>query len=416
MFRWSMPNSGLASKEIEKYEKKGASTEVYEIAEISGPSLWEKAVFITSFLLLQASGPISFRQVFELGMDLTKSPGYPFKKFFRTKAHALGNIDILRNIEQQDVWKDPVWDAFGKFEILPYKKAEERCRCVTAVPVDVACVVAGYYEAQNERLQSLCYTTPYGIGISKCESNWHFAVQKYTGKVWQCDISQFDSSVNEFIMRSVYDVRKNLFTDIDSKYLAFEEKWLDFLISGDIRDHHTGDIYSVHGGNKSGSPNTSSDNTIANILVMCYSLLRIGLDPRKLAFTCYGDDMLLDGSVPEEVWDGYRALGMIIKPGSLCLRDSIADAEFLSCTSRKAITWLPVWKLEKAAFCLMTTDSKKEIRDRNRYLSILLEALWVDDWDLLSEYCSLQGFKHTRSMVEQIFFGHEGGWRNKNGP
>lgn len=75
-----------------------------------------------------------------------------------------------------------------------------------------------------------------------------------------------------------------------------------------------------------------------------------------------------------------------------------------------------MWELEKAAFCLMTTDSKKEIRDRNRYLSILLEALWVDDWDLLSEYCSLQGFKHTRSMVEQIFFGHEGGWRNKNGP
>lgn len=367
-------------------------------------------------MLLPASGPIGFRPIHELSMDLTRSPGYPFKKFYRTKAQALGNYDILSRVRSGMVWDEPkpIWDAFGKFEILPWDKAMERCRCITSVPVDVAVIVAGFYEAQNERLQQLCYTTPYGVGISKCESKWHFAVSKFRESVWQCDLSQYDSCVSDYIMRSVYEVRESLYTDVDATYQVFVENWLNFLISGDIRDHHTGSIYSVHGGNKSGSPNTSSDNTIANMLVMCYSLLRIGIDPFSVNFICYGDDMLLDGSVPEEVWDGYRAMGMVIKPGSCYLRESIHSAEFLSCTSISKSILLPVWKIRKAAFCLMTTDSKREIKDRNRYLSILLEALWCDDWHLLSEFCTLNGYKHTRTAIKSIFFGYEGGGGTKH--
>lgn len=368
-------------------------------------------------MLSRASGPCFRESVWGLDLNWTTSPGYPWKQWFQNKATAFEHPTVRKNVYSGNCWgaPPPVWDMFGKLEILPIEKAMQKCRIITSCPVDVSLVVQTWYYRQNERLQQLCYTTPYGIGISKFGCGWHTLMSSMPDVVWQCDVSQFDSCVRPCVMRSVYDVRRLLFTDITSEYLEFEESWLQFLIHGDIRDSHTGNIYGVNGGNKSGSPNTSSDNTLANMLIVVYSLLRCGLEPGDHRFVCYGDDMLLDGSVPREVFDHYAEMGMIVKPGALAKR-ARQDAVFLGCTTKIAYGfYVPVWNGTKAMFSMLSSDSKRELRDKNRLQSLLLEALWTDEYPILDEYVTKKHQPVSRVLLEDIFFDKEVEVQGKNG-
>lgn len=348
---------------------------------------------------------------------MSSSPGYPWKKWFKNKRDALAYPIIRTRVYEGQCWTKPrpMWDLFGKFEILPVEKSLSRCRAITSCPVDVALVVATWYEEQNETLMNLCYSTPYGVGMRKMGGGWNRVLSRFiSDKVWQCDVSQYDSCIRPNMLKSVYNVRKNLFHKVSDEYLQFEEEWLNFLIEGDIRLTNNGNFYNVVGGNKSGSPNTSSDNTIANMLLVCFSLIMSGQNPYLTNFVCYGDDMLIDGSVHEDTFDYYARCGMMIKLGSLRLVD-LLDADFLSCHSIiRYNQYLPVWNPKKAAYSMLTTDSKRELRDKQRLKSLLIESLWCDDYPLLEEYAKLKECSISRNLLEDIFFGKEVGGTKKN--
>ncbi|ARK19507.1 polyprotein [Salmovirus WFRC1] len=403
MFAWSRPNSGLASAEILKFRKPGFILSCEQTARL------EKAKEKVAEILCGATGCCRRKRLMDLQVDLSRSPGYPYKYVYRSKKDSLEDPIIYDRVMTGNCWRDPapLWDAFGKFEILPVEKALKRCRLITSPPVDVALCVSMWYEDQNERLMSLCESSPYGVGISKFTGSWNRLMSRMPNVLWQCDVSQFDACIRPLLMSAVYDVRELLFEDIPREYYEFRDQWLDFLIDGSFVDHHTGDLYSVHGGNKSGSPNTSSDNTIANMIVLCYSMMSVGVNPMETPFVCYGDDLLLCGSVPEDVWAAYTSMGMIIKPGA-CKRVMKTEVDFLSCKSLKRYgQYVPVWNSYKAAYSMMVTDSKGELLRGSRFKSLLLESLFVAEFGVLSEFARLNGFFYSRSLLECIFFGME---------
>lgn len=346
-------------------------------------------------------------------MDLSRSAGWPWKKWYANKRFALANPDILDRVRFGECWNDPVptWDVFGKHEILPFQKAMSRCRIITSCPVDVALVVSSWYEEQNEALMSLCYDSPYGVGLCKIRCGWNLVMERFGDNVWECDVSQYDSCIRPYLLRAVYEVRRALFSENTTEYLDFESQWLEFLITGQLRDYHTGDTYHVDGGNKSGSPNTSSDNTIANMIVVNYAQIMVEQD---VPFICYGDDMLLDGELRSEFFEYYVDAGFVIKPGSVKHSDK-KNASFLSCTSKVVDGILvPAWNPHKAAYSLMTCDSKRELVERQRYTSLLFESLWLDEYALLDEYVQLKGFSVSRNMLIRLFFGMEGDGTKEN--
>lgn len=339
-------------------------------------------------------------------MDFSRSAGWPWKQWYSNKRAALENPIVFDRVTRGKCWRnpEPVWDVFGKHEILTTEKSSTRCRIITSCPVDVSIVTASWYEQQNDALMGLCYSSPYGVGLTKVRHGWQTTMERFGDTVWQCDVSQYDSCIRPYLVRAVYDVRRALFTDVSTEYLQFEDKWLEFLIDGILRDFRSGDIYNVSGGNKSGSPNTSSDNTIANMIVVNYAQIMVSQDVK---FVCYGDDMLLDGSLSSDFFQFYTDAGFVIKPGSVVLTDK-KDADFLSCKS-KIIDgcYVPIWNPHKAAFSLMTCDSRRELVERQRYQSLLLESLWLDEYPLLDEYVLCKGYNVSRTFLIRIFYGQE---------
>jgi len=328
-------------------------------------------------------GEARVRSEDQLNMDLSNSPGWPWKQRFRTKAAAIEQAPE----EVRKLWQYPsrdariVWHGFRKKEILPIAKAAEKARLVTGAPVDLAVLGARLYEDMNERMTSQHTMTHSAVGMSKFHGGWDRLARKFPGGVTEADAKQWDSGMTERLLRAVYTVRWFALRDEDQTPDNWERHncYVDNLIQAPIH-LSDGSMWAVWGGNKSGSVNTAHDNTLGHILVCMYAWLRTGLQEEAFwehPFALYGDDFL-SGALPEVFFEHYREVGIKLPVENVKQHKSIQDATFLSqYFLLKDGMYMAVPKSLKYVLAAATSDIKPSLElAHSRVTSLWLDAFW----------------------------------------
>lgn len=229
------------------------------------------------------------------------------------------------------------------------------------------------------------------------------------------DVSGWDRVLS--IMAEVYKCRQRLF----GKMTEQETKWHELIIKNLLSPFcvlFNGQIIKRKTGNCSGSGKTTTDNTIAHIMLEMYVYIKAYYEKngemptydfiiKNVLESLYGDDdlgsLILDDWVPEEITElqdqidyfikfykqCYLEFGLVIKEKAFSYKvDTVEDLEFLGSTfkyNEKKRRWMGQSRISKVASTIVTNlDGKRDIL---QYISIL-EALLGLTYDVPTEESS----------------------------
>nr|WKV34118.1 MAG: RNA-dependent RNA polymerase [Riboviria sp.] len=350
----------------------------------------------------------------ELDMPLNTSPGWPFKKW------AVDKGDVLRKRPDliERFWNNPfsehIWYCFGKLEIKPREKLY-KTRLIQACSAQLAFLGARLYEDMNSKFVEHYFRLPSAVGMSKYHLGWHNIMSQFEGPVDEADAKQWDSSLNVRIFRSIYRIRWRLLAkeyqtpENYQRHMAHLHHLCDSLVK--LSD---GTLVNVIGGQKSGSINTTSDNSFGNVLCQNYAGLKSGMTVNQIyeqRRRVYGDDMLTERMTPG-YWDAYTDCGIVL--GTCKQHDSIVGANFLSNTVGKNgryFTFKP--DVFKVLFSCITTDVRPtKMMAYERILALVSDAWCTTINDTLLEILNsiaddVGRPRYSRAIMNRLVYGEE---------
>lgn len=378
-FRWSEPSDRMELAEVQKYGTSEPCT--------VDPYLFEQAIELTvAHFDPYCTG--HWTQLENLKLDMSGSPGRPYKydcpsrgEFVRKHPDVVSGW--LLGIDAYDLW-----DCFGKFEVLPLAKAQEKCRLICGAGMRNTLCGAALFEAFNEGMTKGYRSLHSKVGFSKFHLGWNDLVQSLyndEGLYDEADCKQWDSGMSAYLLHAVYEVRARLSYYSSQQWKLFDS-FVDTLCNS-VLVLSSGQDFKTVGGNKSGSCNTTTDNCIGNVLCLAYSWLATGREP--LAFhtapiAVYGDD-LLTGPFGIEFWTAYRACGIKLPFDRLRLSIPLSEASFLSQhTGFFRNVYVPVPKTLKYLYRACLSGCKIEAQLQfERVWALWLDGFWGEHSDVL---------------------------------
>ena len=274
--------------------------------------------------------------------NLTTSPGFPFSKTYTTKRDFLADPQMHNYLKSfwnyVQVHKPPYsfWISCPKEDMIP--NTSNKVRQISAVAVTVQYAFARLFGYQNEALHSLKLFSGPKVGISVFSGEWNKLGHRLIipGRRLICaDMSHFDSTIAPYWLRFVSTLRKR-FLPSESHLLVdkmYDEAMKAFLLMPD------GSMWQTSQGQKSGSFNTTDDNTIVCTALIMSAILQQNwmLTYDKFISSCYlciyGDDVTMSID-PSITFDLHRAEQFILQMGCIVKNGfrecDLDDVEFLN--------------------------------------------------------------------------------------
>jgi hypothetical protein len=383
---------------------------------------WGKARALLDLVMRPLHGKCKIRDFSELRVDKSTASGVPYKWMgCRTKG------DVERRFPEHIVefWHRahynnvPVyWSVSGKDEMLTAKKmAENDIRTFFYPPYPYHLACARMYADQNDQFVAQMNAGnplwPFYVGFDRHGGNFH----RFGEELAKFDITregdtrQWDSTMFEILFAEIKDQRwKMLRPEDQTPDARARHDYLYDQIIHSLLLLPNGQILQKHGGNPSGSHNTTEDNCMGHLLVKGYSFFKRNPDATLLDFFgdlkhCgYSDDYLDALKRPlAESWthkmqvEDYRELGVELKPESQDY-EGPEGATFLGCTfSKQDGLWVPKFKSKRCIAGLAVLPSKPT----PYYVFLLAFAMYVE------------GFYSEHRELLKNFFWH---MRTKLGP
>ncbi len=361
-------------------------------------------------------------------MPLSSSAGWPWRHKYRNKAKALEQEPNMDQWMFDGENRVVCWHGFAKLEVLPKEKAAVKARLVTGGPVDLIIGGARLCEDFNEQFTNLHTVTHSAVGMSKYHGGWTELARKFptvgrSTPVVEADAKQWDSGMSDRLLRAVWSIRWSCLRDEDRtpENWRAHNAYLWNLIRG-LCHISDGGLFAISGGQKSGSINTTSDNTLGHIIVCAYAWIRSGGVPEKFwdhPFALYGDDFLSSSvGLPKDFFAAYRETGIKLPEENVVFHDDITSASFLSTGFRRVgRDYIGVPKNGKALFALATCDHRPTLDlAHQRALALWLESYWTEDSEILRkvyvELCEkLCISPYTNRWARDLWLGWESGPR-----
>lgn len=319
--------------------------------------------------------------------------GIPYNHFgMGKKSDFQKSIDSLYILMAEKY--DPIWKVSPKKEFLRKTDLDDgKLRTFFIPPIDFLFWQKTFWTEMDKKLASAshkCYSK-YGwvkqySGFDKLQSRLERFMLKF-----MLDVSGYDRALS--LMDEVYDVRLSMLSE-SVKNSPKLMKILEWVIENTIRPIiglTDGTIWRRLCGNGSGSNETTTDNTIAHIILMFYLLIklfvrRFGKMPTyeeledKAEIFLYGDDN--EGGIdsdffdiePEEfekfVRNVYGEFGLIIKESAFKMevgKGRLFDLEFLGSSTRwneKYARYVPYPRVEKVLGTLKYVLEKNETTEQ----------------------------------------------------
>nr|WKV34143.1 MAG: RNA-dependent RNA polymerase [Riboviria sp.] len=344
--------------------------------------------WVVDFLLSKLPRKSKFRSIDEHGVDLTGSPGYPYKYIqgIQNKKDWLlkyryvydQNLELAKKVGYHFI-PYYVWDSFPKFEILDIEKRNKKTRLICGAAPELVFLQDNCMGDLNEMFSQVPLSSKTAIGFNPTLGGWNYLSTLFGDcEIDFSDAKQWDSSMSPSWLLRVYRIRERL-----GNFSPEEKNVLWFCFSelcNSIVQLSCGDVYFVRGGNKSGSASTCHDNTIGHMLLIAYCFVLLGYNYEsfnKHVFCIMGDD-LLSQKFPPNFWLCYVTFGV-----NLVYRGckTIFDSEFLSYKFLDTVYGvMPYHKNSKMLFSSFSHDTKNwpSIRYQKIFLLYVLN-FWHKD-------------------------------------
>lgn len=274
----------------------------------------------------------SFREVVR-NLDFTSTPGYPYCREQPTIGQWLkfDGFDGFDEFQLARLWHDvqeflrgeldPVYKAFIKQEAHSRTKAEQqRWRLIICFPLNVQVAWHMYFRHGNKSMLKASYDIPTQFGFELTKGNWKLYYKQWMSKRLNAgtDISAYDFGVT-------WTKIKDIVVPLRARMTRGRRK--DEWLSGVLRLYEKaycdtrilmprGELVAitVDAAEKSGSPNTISDNSLLRFHQAVQVNLLLG-NPVYPLGSYVGDDALEHiPDVNEEIYiDAYRRLGWVLK-------------------------------------------------------------------------------------------------------
>jgi len=323
LFQWSSPNYTMEEREVQKY----SDHEPF----LADPFLFEEAIdLVLEHIEPYVSG--AWTDLDDLQLELTGSPGRPYKSFAHTRLQYLTSHRSEVESWMAGVDASDVWDCFGKLEVLPKEKARAKCRLICGSGMRTAFCGAALHEKFNRSMSDAWRSIHSKIGFSKFHRGWDELYQLISdaGTFDEADCKQWDSGMHGVLLYAVYDLRARLGVYSSQQWKLFDSFLNNLVFSTLVLS--SGKSYTCNSGNKSGSPCTAHDNTLGNLICLAYAWLAVGRNPSDFHLApilVYGDD-LLTGSFGAGFWDEYRKCGVKLPSDRVKISLPISECSFLS--------------------------------------------------------------------------------------
>lgn len=269
----------------------------------------------------------------EMGeFNLDAGPGLTYKKHgLPTKGEAMESELFDK---RWDNFATPLWENCGKVEFLPMDEIlDNKIRTFKNCEVDFIARQKQLYNNQNEQFYKMCKNPLFWAryGFVKEYGGFHEMIKRLESFRIRLmlDVSGWDRKLS--VMKEVYQIR-NLFLKNKDKY-----PWLKWLVYHTVRSlevDEAGIVFENHGGNRSGSANTTVDNCIGHIIILAYALARTyrlihgkPISDKLLieqGVNIMGDDNLsgltdefLHPELERFITESYAKWGLELKPGSV---------------------------------------------------------------------------------------------------
>lgn len=280
--------------------------------------------------------------------DMSRSPGFPKNRAgFDTKMMLYdvngAPVDKWEKCRSERTYE--IWNSFGKDESLKSSKTVMvdgvpvlRTRQVTGCSFDYVMLLDRLILKANKRLVANWRNCVSGVGVRLTGGDWNALARSlmWPGKhiVFDFDVKQCDSVLEREIFRQLYLWRAshgNLSKENRDRLMILADELLESYVL------MAGDLYSKWGGNCSGAPGTTYDNTL---FVAALTVLGWVLSGRKSSdffsktkLKVYGDNGVvstLDESFTfEEFQKALASVGIVVSSKS-GTRTSVVGCEFLS--------------------------------------------------------------------------------------
>lgn len=258
------------------------------------------------------------------GMDMTKSPGFPWNKKFSTKAEMEGTAEwtaMLKLVEDFTELQRPrfIWASSLKEETRKISKlADHDIRQFSAAPVEAVIEGRKLFLKQNENFYSQNLETMSAVGMSTRNGGWNRLWKKLSkhAEGFALDEQEWDSSLRAKLLQLVRDLRLRWLSRAEpsnfDELREEVEKYYEEIIES-VYALPRGELIQKFLGNPSGSPNTVVDNTIVLAALLMITWMRRCSDSyvdfkENVSAFLYGDDNTF--TVSEEYIDRFNGLSV----------------------------------------------------------------------------------------------------------
>lgn len=214
-------------------------------------------------------------------LELTKSPGFPWNRMYTTTEQVFDKHmpEIAAYIEDIEGGLSPLtyWNIFPKEEVLPATKVDSgRLRQIAGCGAEFKVLANKYFLHQNKSLVQNHQHIWASVGIDFTKGGWHVLyhyLNQVGGQGTALDVSRFDVNLQSAVADAVKTVRLACFPDDVRAQPGFHAavRYIYHHIYQGFMVCPFGEVVQKEHGNASGSPLTSYDNTIANMIALCFT-------------------------------------------------------------------------------------------------------------------------------------------------
>jgi hypothetical protein len=210
----------------------------------------------------------------ECDFNFQSLPGDPYEFLScTTKAEAMYTREFLARVREY-MWKIPYYKTFAKKELLPIEEITSflnKIRTIFNSSFDYLAQCAEMFDEQNEKLMNAAQDNNFwsAYGTNKWEGGMHrMFCQFIFDTIDEADISAYDRVAVLFIVYMLRGAMLQLTPEQEMRfhYLAYHMMY-SFITTPE------GDLLHTKTGNRSGSRNTASDNTILHIFIKMFIMV-----------------------------------------------------------------------------------------------------------------------------------------------
>jgi hypothetical protein len=343
---------------------------------------------------------VSYDKVMEI-CNLNGSCGFPMSSYFNNKGDFFRHVNIhdeMRDYEEFVLSTDgPItyWVSFLKDEVVPTRKIKN--------PRQINCPGVHYYmlfmsfvsDYNDQWIDGFDREeSSHAVGMDVFSLDWDKLMKKLL--IYPLDFSidhkAFDSTIIKEAFIAIWRYRSALMDLSEREFRLFKKCYeclADSLVL--LAD---GSLVLVSGGNMSGSPTTTEDNTHWNEYTTSTCLTELDI---KHSMVCYGDDsaIVTDTKVPFDdfVKSKFDKFGLVVKPEGSATGKPLKDRQIIFLSRKNiylknsgidfSVSATPK-KLFYSAFCTNTRSNSL----RFQRLCGIREALYGNPvyFDILDKY------------------------------